>query len=296
MKYYSVLLFVISCFFVPLQATAQTTPYTIERSEVSRFKSESLGRSYDVYVKLPRSYSKQPDTHYPIILLTDGGYAFPLVSSITRQMSGAGKITEPIVVGLSYAKEESWQKSRTRDYTPTHSPNESNYHSKEARKVSGGAEEYTVFLKTELMPFLSEKYRVDSKRKIFAGHSFGGLLGGYILKTHPDAFDFYIISDPSFWYHEGSIFEIKSTDPSLASKNSDDLPDVLIVSQKHAGPTDTKNENGNNMERGATRFHQQLLANPSFYESVKLEVIDNEIHETLFPISVSHGMRQFLGK
>ena len=92
MKYPIIFALIVFNFCISIQASAQTTPYTIERSNVFTFQSESLEKSYDVYIKLPRSYSKNPEKHYPVILLTDGRYAFPLVSSISRTLSNGGKI------------------------------------------------------------------------------------------------------------------------------------------------------------------------------------------------------------
>ena len=87
---------------------------------------------------------------------------------------------------------------RTRDYTPSYSPNEPNGHSSESRKVSGHAKEYTAFLADQVIPLLQKHYRIDAGNKIFVGHSFGGLLGSYILVNRPEVFDHYIIGSPSF--------------------------------------------------------------------------------------------------
>ncbi len=43
-------------------------------------------------------------------------------------------------------------------------------------------------------------YRVDMKRKIYVAHSYGGLLGAYILLTEPTMFERYVISSPSLWF------------------------------------------------------------------------------------------------
>ena len=125
--------------------------FTISNSEVFVLKSKHTKKKYDIYVKLPSGYTKSKK-QYPILILTDAGYAFPLVSSIYRRLKFSNKIDEIIIVGISYAKGEHFGISRTRDYTPTFSPNEPNGYSKEARLSSGQADNFILFMKNELIP------------------------------------------------------------------------------------------------------------------------------------------------
>lgn len=268
----------------PSLALAENPPFTIERSEVLTITSEDNEREYQLYVKTPRSYSSAENKIYPLIFLNDGHYSFPLVSSITRQMSGGGVIEEPIIVGISYDKKTSWQIARTRDYTPTKSLNEKNRHSDEARKHSGGAENYLLFIEKELLPFLRKNYRIDTQKEIYAGNSFGGLFGGFVLKTKPHLFDYYILSDPSFWYHERSIFSIQSSQSSTKAK-------ILISSQSK----ETAKDCIHCMAKNAKDFSDDLKASlPA--ASIEYLVIENQVHETMFPASISQGLLRFLRK
>ena len=262
-------------------------PFSIERSEIITITSQDNLREYHLFIKTPRTYSSEKNRRYPLIFLNDGSYSFPLVSSITRQMSGGGVIEEPIIVGISYDKKTSWDISRTRDYTPTKSLNEKNRHSDESRKHSGGAGEYLLFIEKELMPFLRTKYRINPEKEIYAGNSFGGLFGGFILKTKPYIFDYYLLSDPSFWYHNGSIFNFKGNQPSAT-------PIVLITSQND------QSEDLNNtcilcMAKNAKKFSESLKVNLPNARIEYLE-LDNEIHETMFPASASQALLRFLRK
>lgn len=261
-------------------------PFSIERSEVITFTSKDETREYHLFIKTPRSYSHDSTKHYPLIFLNDGSYSFPLVSSITRQMSGGGVIEEPIIVGISYDKKTSWQISRTRDYTPTKSLKEKNRHSDEARKHSGGAGDYLLFIENELMPFLRKKYRVDQQREIYAGNSFGALFGGFVLKTRPELFDYYILSDPSFWYHNASIFNVKPVKSTVTTR-------VLITSQSEAKNSDKACEQC--MAKNARKFSELIKANLPKAEIEYLE-LENEIHETMFPATMSQSLLRFLRK
>lgn len=253
-------------------------PFSIERSEIITITSKDNKREYQLFIKIPRSYLSEKNRRYPLIFLNDGSYSFPLVSSITRQMSGGGVIEEPIIVGISYDKKTSWDISRTRDYTPTKSLNEKNRHSDESRKHSGGARDYLLFIEKELMPFLRTKYRINPQKKIYAGNSFGGLFGGFV---------YYILSDPSLWYHNGSIFNFESDQLSAT-------PTVLIVPQ-----SDQPKDIGDNcilcMAKNAKRFSESLKASMPKANIEYLE-LENEIHETMFPASTSQGLLRFLRK
>lgn len=272
----------------PTWGLAQTTPFSIERSQVRIITSKDKTREYQLFIKTPRSYLSDTNKNYPLVFLNDGSYSFPLVSSITRQMSGGGVIEEPIIVGVSYDTNTSWKVSRTRDYTPTYSPNEENSHSDEARKHSGGADDYRLFIENELLPYLRKEFRINTQKEIYAGHSFGGLFGGFVLKTKPQIFDYYILSDPSFWYHNGSVFDIQR-DPS-----SDDL-NVLIFSQASKLGKGNVDQCKACMAQNARKFSQVLKQEwpKGLIEHVELE---HEIHETVFPVAVSRGLHRFLSK
>lgn len=266
---------------------AKAKPFSIERSQVRTITSRDGEREYQLFIKTPRSYSSDKNKNYPLIFLNDGSYSFPLVSSITRQMSGGGVIEEPIIIGISYDKKTSWDISRTRDYTPTKSLNEEQRHSDEARKMSGGAAEYLLFIEKELLPYLRKEFRINTQKEIYAGHSFGGLFGGFILKSNPEVFDYYILSDPSFWYHKGSIFDIKH-ESSLKELH------VIVFSQgKPDG--DKANNCVQCMAKNAMRF-SKILEQELPKATIDFYALKSEIHETIFPTAISQGLIRFLGK
>ena len=268
----------------PGMAVAESTPFTIERSEVIKITSKDNVREYQLFVKTPRSYKSEKNKKYPLVFVNDGPSSFPLVSSITRQMSSGRVIEEPIIVGISYDKKTTWRISRTRDYTPTKSLNEKNRHSDQAREYSGRANEYLLFIETEVMPFLSREYRIDPDKKVYIGHSLGGLFGGYVLKTNPDLFDYYIMSDPSFWYHNGSIFRVQS-------QTSSKQLSVFISSQRAPAVNDCTLC----MAKNAKKFSDELKSSlPD--ASIEYRVMENEIHETIQAPTISQGLLHFFRK
>jgi predicted alpha/beta superfamily hydrolase len=221
-------------------------------------------------------------------VLTDAGYAFPLVSSIYKRLYWANKIEEFIIVGISYSKGEHFGISRTRDYTPTYSPNEPNYYSKEARLVSGQADNFINFMNQELFSFLQGNYRIDMNKKVFAGHSFGGLLANYIVVSKPEVFDFYLSGSPSLWYHNKSILKKEKE----YSKTHTDLKTNLFMCIGANEEIKGKFP----MVSDMFEFHNDLLSRNYKNLNIKSVSIPDEDHETVYPIFITKGILWVFGK
>ena len=141
----------------------------IENSAVHRIASAVLGRSYEVYVKLPPGYDKPENAQrrYPVVYLNDGPYAFQAASGVTRVTFSQHRFEEFVIVGIGYAVGEVPMDSRRRDYTPVVDPSKPG--------ATGGAAAYLGFLKGEVLPFVERTYRIDPARRTLAGQSYGGL-------------------------------------------------------------------------------------------------------------------------
>jgi predicted alpha/beta superfamily hydrolase len=262
-------------------STTEKRKFTVPNSETFLFKSNYTTKEYDIYIKLPNGYSKSKK-EYPILVLTDAGYAFPLVSSIYRRLKFSKKINEIIIVGISYSKGEHFGISRTRDYTPTYSPNEPNGYSKEARLNSGQADNFIMFMKNELIPYLDSNYKIDLNKKAFAGHSLGGLLANYMVVSYPETFNYYMSGSPSLWYHNKSIFEIEHK----YAKNNTDLKANLYMG---IGALENV-PNGLQMVSDMNSLEKRL--NSRNYKSlhVKSVIFPNEDHETVYPTFITKGL------
>ena len=59
------------------------TAWELPGSRVIELK-DAHGRVYPIYIKLPRSWRRNPERRYPVVYLTDAPYSFPLVSGATR--------------------------------------------------------------------------------------------------------------------------------------------------------------------------------------------------------------------
>lgn len=279
-KFMALCLFVfIACSSVLAYAN-QVPPFGFPPFETMHIHSKSNNKDYELYVQLPKSY-QDTQKSYPIIIVNDSSWGFPITNGAMTLMGG-NVVQEAIVVGVSYAKGEDRTISRTRDYTPTYSPKEPNGHSSEARKASGHAKEYTAFLAEQVIPLMQKKYRVDMTNKIFVGHSFGGLLGCYILVNRPDVFDHYIIGSPSLWYDNKVIFEMEKT---YAENHKELNAHVMIYVDDNEGSLmDQK------MADNVLAFEKVLRSRNYAGLQVETEIIKGENHHSVFPGLVSKGL------
>ncbi len=193
-----------------LESAAEQFPaLELTNTHVHQLPASNSDRQYEVWVDLPASYGKSAKK-LPVLFVTDANYAFPLIRSIRNRLGANGQnIEDFVIVGLSYAKGYTPINSRSFDYTPTDvlarpkKPGESY-----GGDAYGGSALYIEYLRQQVIPFVLKNYQVDPKRKVFVGHSYGGLLGAELVLRHPDSFDSYIISSPSLWFDKKHLLKL----------------------------------------------------------------------------------------
>lgn len=272
--------------FSPASAkNAQGTPapYEITGSEVREISSEKLGRTYELYVKLPRGYDDEAnkDHRYPVIYLNDAGYCWVTAVGVTSAPFNHGGYEKAILVGLSYAKDENAGDSRTRDLTP--------FKATGWRRETGGAKAYLDFLKDDVLPFVEAHYRADPKRRMLVGQSFGGLFGAYALIEEPGLFHDYILTSPSLWQNEKEMFAFEEDAFNAGRK----LKGRVYFATGH---TETPAINGrrHDMSGQQTAFAKALRARGYEELEVRDELLDGGTHLTTFPIGLTRALRWLL--
>ncbi len=259
---------------------SEPLPVVIPRSEQLEIYSDILGRAYEIQVKLPPSYgdAESADRVYPVLYLNDAPYNFQVAAGITHLPMNAETIEEFIIVGIGYETGAHGMDSRTRDYTPSINP--------EFERVTGEAAAYLEFIADEVIPELEQRYRVDVNRRVLGGHSFGGLFGGYVLFHRPELFSSYILSSPSFWFHNGVAFEYEKA----FAETHDDLEANVYMGigalEHPAASGGTRNE----MVQQALDMEAALAARG--YESLTLKagIVPGANHETAFPAVLMSGI------
>lgn len=261
--------------------TIDLKSFQIKGTHVRSIQSSVNQKKYELYIKLPESYSKS-NKQYPVLILTDSDYSFPLVTSITRRLN----VEEFIIVGISYSKGDKPTVSRTRDYTPIYSPNEPRGHSKESRLASGKADDFIAFIKNDIFPFLEESYRINNSNKVFAGHSFGGLLACYMLVTTPDLFDYYLAGSPSLWYNNHCLNGFEETYYKFHKNMKANV--FLCIGKKEEKLT-------SNMVAEMLDFEKRLLSRNYLDLNIQSIIVPEEDHQTVYPSFITKGILYAFG-
>lgn len=267
-------------------------PLSLSDTAVVSLPDPKTGRSYEVWFSFPTAYDATKK--YPLVLVTDAEYAFPLVRSIRKRLGAGGQnIQDFLLVGLSYSKGDSAVVSRNRDYTPIDVlakgfADGNNYGG--TRYGEGAA--YSRYVVDVVMPYLHAKWPIDRTRTVFVGHSFGALLGSQILLQAPTTFTDYVLSSPSFWYGDREMFKREAS----YAKTQRDLPATVwlyAASFEQAGPT-ARHAKRISIVGDAALMQQRLAARR--YPSLKLhnQVIDGEDHLSVFPQMISDAMLKIL--
>ncbi len=144
-------------------------------------KSLHLDTSREVKVRLPKSYKKEPNKEYLLILTLDGDYLFDPIVGNVKYFSYWEDMPEAIVVGvkqLQTRKEDCKYDSNT--YLPEY----------EGKK-------FYDFISKELLPYLESNYRL-AKFKIIVGHDYTGNFINYFMRTEKSPFQAYINLSPEY--------------------------------------------------------------------------------------------------
>jgi predicted alpha/beta superfamily hydrolase len=276
---------------------AAPPPYAIADTQVLDIASKALGRDYQLYVALPESYATAPGRTYPVVFVTDAPYAFPLVRAIGRRVGDHGDGLEDfILVGLSYATGDTPADSRRRDYTPTpFVPASAARAADGTPPVHGEAEAYRRFIADEVFPLVARTYRADMGRKVFAGHSYGALLGAHVLFTEPAMFEHYILGSPSLWFDHGVMF---AREQAWAKAHADLPADVYLgigaFETSRAASGDARYADEGDMVGDLRRFEAAIAARGYPGLRVAADVIEGEDHLTVAPIIITRGLRRML--
>jgi predicted alpha/beta superfamily hydrolase len=166
--------------------------------------SNILKEQRAIEVVLPDKYKPGSADRYEVTYVTDGEWNTKIVANMAA-FAGYQFMPPNIIVSLpnTYINKENM---RNRDLTPTHIAQNS---------LSGGADNYIAFLKTELIPYIENKYPTKGART-YHGGSLGGLFGMYTFFKEPELFQSYTLSDPAFWWDNGFLLKMAAEKlPSL---------------------------------------------------------------------------------
>jgi predicted alpha/beta superfamily hydrolase len=176
------------------RATGQTDP--VPPHESFTLESKAVGEPRRVNVHTPKGYagSTRP---FPVLYMPDGGVEedFPHVVNTLDSLVSLGESRAFIVVGIENTE-------RRRDLT---GPTTVGSDSAIAPHV-GGSAAFRAFLRDELVPAISQRYRTTGESAII-GESLAGLFIVETMLTEPRLFDHYIAFSPSLWWSRDGLLE-----------------------------------------------------------------------------------------
>jgi predicted alpha/beta superfamily hydrolase len=262
--------------------------------EVHDLWSEAVGDHFRVFIG---RCGEQP---VATLFVTDANGWFAMAVDTVRMMQLPALLPDLLVVGIGYPTAATIADTitiRVRDLTPT---------SGHDLPGSGGAPAFLQFIRGELTPWLGRRFADALHRRIYFGHSLGGLFGVHALFAEPAAFDAFIISSPSLWWDH----YVAGTQEEQWAVTHDDLA-VQTYFGIGAQETDegrrieaTNLPDGHPFKPPATyldmvddleRFTSVLRERGYPHLALTAEVFPDEFHATVPPVVLSRGLRCFLG-
>ena len=169
--------------------------------------SEVINEQRKIKISLPEEYRPGGNTKYDVIYILDGETHFEDFLYIYKFARNEKLLPPLILISLSntYTVEGNM---RERDFLPGKTA---------GNAKAGGADNFILFLKNELMPYINGKLLTTGDNSVY-GHSLGGLFTMYVLLKEPNLFTNYYCSDPAFPWNNRRI--ITMTEEALGKTTS----------------------------------------------------------------------------
>ena len=196
------------------------------------------------HVILPPDYD--PDKTYPVLFLTDAVWRFGTCPSLWQEMK-EGRAEPMIIVTLGF----DYKYSGSSEYM-------------RGQNFINEADLLDDFITDNLMPLISEMYKIDCDTSVFFGHSNGGFFADYCIFNSDlyenQPFGKYIIGSPSLWSVEkGRGYGLVETDYGFWDRNKKLEKEVLITYGEHEDPDYEQYYEGRPSTIEGAKYLQQRL-------------------------------------
>jgi uncharacterized protein len=245
---------------ITVSAHAETYPQvTIPNTEARSLQSEIMDYDYGIFVTLPGSYKRNPDTVYPTLYIVDGNQYYGYTAEPYGSMIWGNMIKEHIAISVAYRPGKNM---RSRDF-----------------RSSERAADFVRFFREELIPFVEKNYRTSKKDRTLFGHSLGGHFTLYTILNATDMFENYIACAPAV------NDDILAFEEKYAAAH-DDLKIKMFLA---SGEND-------HLTFGAKKFVAKLKSRN--YKGLKFDELYtvNGNHGTIQPSAYIEGLRFVLDK
>lgn len=257
---------------------SQTKSKPLVLGTTDEVHSNILNENRVVNVVLPPDYNPNDTIKYPVVYILDGGVEedFVHLAGLVRFNSQPwiARFPNSIIVGIETI-------NRRKDMT--FAVDNLDFVEKAGFKKDmfpeyGRAEAYTVFLESELIPYVEKNYKANSTRTVI-GESLAGLYSTYVLEYHPYLFTNYIIISPSLWWGDEKLLD--KTHTCLIEKIKQPLNVYVGVPKKEE---DVK------MYEYGEQLYKTLQKNKNIKSH--FDYLPNEIHSTVIHQAVNNAFQK----
>jgi predicted alpha/beta superfamily hydrolase len=165
-----------------------------------RHYSEFVKDTFYISIQVPLEYNLQRERRYPTVVLLDGNFYFPMMSSVMHQYETARLLPPMILVGIGYNSFNTMDSLRSRDYLFPESL------ASDELTTLGGGENFEKYIVEELLPKIDEEFRTRGEDRSLLGHSLGGYFSLYTLLNQVEGksrtFRNFVSASPTLWYHD----------------------------------------------------------------------------------------------
>jgi predicted alpha/beta superfamily hydrolase/CubicO group peptidase (beta-lactamase class C family) len=236
--------------------------------------SEYLKEQRPVEINFPKNYKESASEKYDVLYVLDGEWNTSLAVRVCEFLEYAGFIPPNIIIVSvpNYYKDSI--NMRDRDFTPTLAENSE----AKINPVSGGAGNFLLFLKNELIPFINKKCHVKIENNMLYGTSSGGLFAIYAYLNEPMLFKSYITVEPSLWWDNEYINRIAPE----KLENKEGIKNSLWISSRDGGAQ---------VGMGISRFDSLLTLRAPEDLQWKVAAYPNETHFSAIWKGIYDGLK-----
>ncbi|MFA6117068.1 MAG: alpha/beta hydrolase-fold protein [Sphingomonas sp.] len=256
---------------------------------------------------------ESPGGRVPVLYVVDGDVAFGLAAEIARVLTSVAAFPAFYVVGIGYdAAYAAFLKLRTADLSPPIRAEALTELGALGDAIggerNGGADAFLAFLAETLRPEIAARYpQTAGGDRILFGHSLGGLFAANALLTRPDAFAAFLISSPSLWWDDFSLFQkLAAFRERLAALPSQPRVFVDVGGKEQDLPTSVPDGLGVTLEEAQTQIRAARMvdATREFADALRNAGVADlrhiafaeEDHISVASTAILHGMRFALGR
>lgn len=227
----------------------EQNPTNINTVESLSLHSKILQEKREFWVKLPEQYYSNKNENYPVIYILDGVSLQENIITVYNNYWGHF-MPHCILVGIRN------QNTRKRDLTLSSSDTPATW---SPDQKTGGAEKFTEFIASELIPYIDSNYKSSPYRTLI-GHSYAGLFTINAFLNHTQLFTNYLAIDPSLHWADQKLVKLAETKLKTGNFKGKSLFMSMASEQLHIFDETVTFENVSKDKTEFTLFSRSILS------------------------------------